>query len=145
MNDPKEEEDVDVNEAAVVQEVPKIDIDENVPGEDVEGAEEREMELNVEELIEMRTDILEELSIVQHTIINDREPLLKIRHTHKYRSLIVVGSVALKHICNEIDPNLTELNELICATGKVLQKRCGVKPKRKKKKLHVNQINLNGK
>ena len=101
--------------------------------------------LNVQELMEMRTDILEELSIVQHTIINDREPLLKIRHTHKYRNLIVVGNAALKHLCNEIDPNLTELNELIYATGKVLQKSCGVKPKRKKKKLHVNQINLNGK
>ena len=30
-----------------------------------------------------------------------------------------------------MDPNLTELNELIYATGKVLQKRCGVKHKRK--------------
>ena len=116
-NDP-EEEDVDVNDTAVVQEVPNIDIDENVSGEDVEDAEEREMELNVEELIEMTTYILEELSIV-HTIINHREPLLKIRHNHKYRNLIVVGNKALKHLCNEIDPNLTELNELIYSTGKV--------------------------
>ena len=105
--------------------------DENEPEQGMENNEEQEQELNQDEVAEMRTDILEELSIVQHTSINDRESLLKVRHTSKYRNIIDVGNEALKQLCNEMDPNLTELNELIYATGKVLQKRCGVKHKRK--------------
>ena len=71
------------------------------------------------------------MPVVQHTSINDRESLLKVRHTNKYRIIIDVGNEALKQLCNEMDPNLTKLNELIYATGQVVQKRCGVKHKRK--------------
>ena len=54
----KREDDDNVNDAAVEQEVPKFHIEENVLGEDVEDVEEREMELNVEELIEMENGYL---------------------------------------------------------------------------------------
>ena len=91
----------------------------------------QEQELNQNEVADVRTDILEELSIVQHTSVNDRESLLKVHHTNKYRTIIDIGNEALKQLCNEMDPNLTELNELICATGKVIHKRCGLKHKRK--------------
>ena len=104
--------------------------DENEPEQGMENNEEQEQELNQDEVALMRTDILEELSIVQHTSINDRESLLKARHTNKYRTIIDVGNEALIQLCNEMDPNLTELNELIYATGKVIQKRCGVKKRK---------------
>eukprot|EP00795_Rhopilema_esculentum_P006964 gene6964-12586_t len=106
---------------------------ENAPEHGLENDEEQKGKLNQEEVVKMRTDILEELSLIQHAIINERESLLKIRHTNKYRNIIEVGNEALKQLCEETDPNLTELNELIYATGKVIQKRCGVKPKRKKR------------
>ena len=105
--------------------------DEIEPEQGMENNEEQEQELNQNEMAEMRIDILEELSIVQHTSINDRGSLLKVRRTSKYRTIIDVGNEALKQLCNEMDPNLTELNELIYATGNVIQKRCGVKHKRK--------------
>ena len=93
--------------------------------------EDQEQELNQNEVAEMRTDILEEFSIVEDTSVNDRESLLKVHHTNKYRTIIDIGNEALKQLCNEMDPNLTELNELIYATGKVIHKRCGLKHKRK--------------
>ncbi|XP_065067405.1 uncharacterized protein LOC135692976 [Rhopilema esculentum] len=106
---------------------------ENAPEHGLENDEEQKGKLNQDKVVKMRTDILEELSLIQHAIINEREPLLKIRHTNKYRNIIEVGNEALKQLCEETDPNLTELNELVYATGKVIQKRCGVKPKRKKR------------
>ena len=104
--------------------------DENEPEQGMENDEEQEQELNQDEVAEMRTDILEELPNDQHTCINDRESLLKVRHINKYRTIIAVGNEALIQLCNEKDPSLTELNELIYATGKVIQKRCGAKHKR---------------
>ena len=71
----------------------------NPPEHGVENDEEQKGELNQEEVVEMRTDILEELSLIQHAIINEREPLLKIRHTNKYRNIIEDGNEALKQLC----------------------------------------------
>ena len=130
-NDPEEP----VEETEDVENVVP-DFEEDALGQCMENDEEREPEFNHEEVFEMITDVLEELSIVQHTDINDRESLLKIRHINKYKNVIDVGNEVLKQICNEIDPNLTELNELIHATAKLIQKRCGVKPKRKKNSVH---------
>ena len=136
LNDTREKDPVglvkEVEEAQEdVEEVVVPYADENEPEQGMKNNEEQEQELNQDEVAEMRSDILEELSIVQHTSINDRESLLKVRRISKYRTIIDVGNEALKQLCNEMDPNLTKLNELIYATGKVLQKRCGVKHKRK--------------
>lgn len=46
-------------------------VNEGALGQGMENDKEREQELNQEEVFQMRTDILEELSIVQHTDIND--------------------------------------------------------------------------
>ena len=81
--------------------------DKNEPEQGMENDEDQEQELNQNEVAEMRTDILEELSIVQHTSINDRESLLKVHHTNKYRTIIDISNEALKQLCNEMDPNLT--------------------------------------
>ena len=83
-----------------------------------------------DEVTEMRSNILKEVSIVQHTNSNDRESLLKVRHTNKYRTIIDVGNEALKQLCNEFDLNLTEMNESIYTSGKAIQKSCGAKHKR---------------
>ena len=40
----------------------------------------------------------------------------------------------MKEICTERDPDLTELNQLIYATSKVLQEKSGIKNKRNKGK-----------
>ena len=118
LNDTREKDPVglveEVEEAQEdVEEVVVPYADENEPEQGMENDEEQEQELNQNEVAEMRTDILEELSIVQHTSINDRDILLKVRHTKKYRTIIDVGNEALKQLCNEMDPNLAELNELI--------------------------------
>ena len=41
--------------------------------------------------------------------------------------------MALELLCNELNPDLTCLNELMYATGKVLQKKCGITIKRRSK------------
>lgn len=87
-----------------------------------------------EEMNSMKTDILEELSIVMHTDITEREPLLKIRQIHKFKKLFNLGNIALREICTERDPDLTELNQLIYATSRVLQEKSGIKNKRKRNK-----------
>ena len=87
-----------------------------------------------EEINSMKTDILEELSIVMHTDISEREPLLKIRQIHKSKKIFNLGNIALREICIERDPDLTNLNQLIYATSKVLQEKSGVKSKRKRNK-----------
>lgn len=87
-----------------------------------------------EELSSMKADILEVLSIVIHTGIGDREPLLKIRQTHKYRNLFILGNEALSQLCTERNPDLTELNQLIYSTSKVLQEKCGIRNRRKRSK-----------
>ena len=88
----------------------------------------------MEEIYYMKRDILEELSIVMHTDIAEREPLLKIRQIHKFKKLFNLGNIALREICTERDPDLTELNQLIYATSKVLQEKSGIKNKRKRNK-----------
>ena len=69
----------------------------------------------------MKTDILEELSKVRYTNLADREPLLKIRSKHNFKSAFNVANLALELICNKLNPDLTCLNELLYTTGKVLQ------------------------
>ena len=87
-----------------------------------------------EEIYYMKRDILEELSIVMHTDIAEREPLLKIRQIHKFKKHFNLGNIALREICKERDPDLTELNQLIYATSKALQEKSGIKNKRKRNK-----------
>ncbi|XP_042883074.1 uncharacterized protein LOC122260048 [Penaeus japonicus] len=93
-----------------------------------------EDDFDQEEISSMKTDILEELSIVMHTDIAEREPFLKIRQIHKFKKLFNLGNVALRQLCTERDPDLTELNQLIYATSKVLQEKSGIKNKRKRNK-----------
>ena len=42
-----------------------------------------------------------------------------------------VAIKALKIICNELNPDLTYLNELLYSAGKVLQEKCGMKLQKK--------------
>ena len=86
-----------------------------------------------EEALAMKTDILEELSKVQHTNIAERAPLLKIRSKRKFKSAFDLANTALELLCNELNPDLTCLNELMYTTGKVLQEKCGITIKRRSK------------
>ena len=74
------------------------------------------------------------ISVVEHTEMYEREPLLKIRHVHKCKNILKHGNAALEIICEEVNPDLTELNEIIYATSKVLQSKCGIKSKKKSNK-----------
>ena len=89
--------------------------------------------LLLKEVLAMKTDILEELSKVQHTNIAEREPLLKIRSKRKFESAFDLANTALELLCNELNPDLTCLNELMYTTGKVLQEKCGINIKRRSK------------
>jgi len=42
-----------------------------------------------------------------------------------------VANKALQIICNELNPDLTYLNELLYSAGKVLQEKCGMKLQKK--------------
>ena len=86
-----------------------------------------------EEVLAMKTDILEELSKVQHTNMAEREPLLKIRSKYKFKGSFDLANTALELLCNELNPDLTCLNELIYTTGKDLQEKCGITIKRRSK------------
>ena len=81
----------------------------------------------------MKTDILEKLSKVQHTNLAEREPLLKIRSKRKCKSAFDIANTALELLCNELNPDLTCLNELMYKTGKVLQEKYGITIKRRSK------------
>ena len=96
--------------------------------------EPHEVVVDEEELLAMKMDIVEELSIVKHTEMNERDTLLKIRHPHKYNTILKIGNKALEQLCHDMNPDLTELNELIYATGRVLQAKCGIKSRKKKTK-----------
>ena len=61
--------------------------------------------------------------------MSKREPLMKIKQTVKLQILFVLGNETVKQICDEINPDLTELNNLIYATSKTLQYKCCIKPK----------------
>jgi len=93
--------------------------------------EKRESEGN--EILSMKIDILEEYSTVQHTELRDRQVLLKIRNSRKYRPMFDVANKALQIICNELNPDLTCLNELLYSAGKVLQEKCGMKLQKKRR------------
>ena len=81
----------------------------------------------------MKTDILEEYSTVQHTESRDRQVLLKIRNSRKYRAMFDASNKALQLICNELNPDLTRLSELLHSAGKVLQEKCDIKLQKKKR------------
>ena len=81
----------------------------------------------------MKIDILEEYSTVQHTELRDRQVLLKIRNSRKYRAIFDVANKALHIICNELNSELTCLNELLYSAGKVLQEKCGMKLQKKRR------------
>ena len=93
--------------------------------------EKRESEGN--EISSMKIDILEEFSKVQQTELRDRQVLLKIRNSRKYRAMFDVANKALQIICNELNPDLTCLNELLYSAGKVLQEKCGMKLQKKRR------------
>ena len=95
--------------------------------------------INEEELLDMKNVIADEMSIVKHTPMIDREPLLKLRHTHKCKKIFEIANTAVHEICNETDPDLTGLNELMYAAGKVIQEKCGLSIKRKKNTTKTNR------
>ena len=68
----------------------------------------------------VKNDILKKLSEVQDSEIRDRQALLKIRNSRKYRAMFNVVNRALQIICNKLNSDLTCLNELLYLTGKVL-------------------------
>ena len=80
----------------------------------------------------MKEEIIEELSIVENIPIADREPLMKINQTNKFRKLFIIGNEAVKQICEVVNPDLTELNQLIYYTSKILQHKCGIKSRMRK-------------
>ena len=105
----------------------------------VDELDPHEVVVDEEELLAMKTDIIEELSVIKHTEMNQRETLLKIRHPYKYKTMLEIGNKALEQLCHDMTSDLTELNELIYATGKVLQTKCGIKSRKRKTKRKSNK------
>ena len=73
---------------------------------------------------------------MQHTELRDRQVLLKIRNSRKYRALFDAANTAVQ-ICNELNPDVTCLNELLYSPGKVLQEKCGMKLQKQKRNTRV--------
>ena len=90
-------------------------------------------ESSYNEIFLLKEEIIEELTIVKNIHIADREPLMKINQTNKFRKLFIIGNEALKQICEVLNPDLTELNQLIYWTSKILQHKCGIKSRIRKK------------
>ena len=80
----------------------------------------------------MKEEIIKELSIVKNIPIADRESLMKINRTNKFRKLFVIENEALKQLCEVLNSDLTELNQLIYCTSKILQHKCGIKSRMRK-------------
>ena len=100
--------------------------------ENRETGENLENEVDQEKIILMKDDILEELSAVQHTKMDERDPLQKIRQTHKFKNIFKIANEALKQIIVDLQPDLSTLNQLTYATAKTVQAKCGVKSKKRK-------------
>ena len=90
----------------------------------------------------MKEEIIEKLFIVKNIPIADRESLMKINQTNKFRKLFIIGNEALKQICESLSPDLTELNQLIYCTSKILQHKCGIKSRIRKISQQKNHQNL---
>jgi len=65
-------------------------------GNNIDELKPHEVVVDEEELLSMKTNIVEELSVVKHTEMSERETLLKIRHTHKYKNILNIGNKALE-------------------------------------------------
>ena len=60
--------------------------------------------------------------------MSKRELSMEIKQSLKFKTVFVSGNEAVKQIFDEINPDLTELNNLIYATSKTLLYKC-IKPK----------------
>ena len=94
------------------------------------------------EIFTLKEEIIEELSIVKNIPVADRKPLMKINQTNKLRKLFIIGNKALKQICKVLNHDLTELNQLIYCTSKILQHKCGIKSGIRKISQQKNHQNL---
>ena len=83
--------------------------------------DDEEIESSYNEIFLLKEEMIKELSIVKNIPIADREPLMKINQTNKFRKLFIIVNVALKQICYVLNPDLTELNQLRYCTSKILQ------------------------
>ena len=129
-----------IENADVVDVVLAVENVENITEEDRESVEVIRNDRNAvqdllseNEKMQLKIEIREEFSITKHTDIYDRDRLMKIRHAHKFKKILNTGNSILEEICFELNPDLTELNELIFSTGKVLQQKCGIKVKKRRK------------
>ena len=68
--------------------------------------------------------------------MKDREPLNKITLHEKAKVQIELGNLAVGPIIQEICPDLTQCNEVLYATAKVMTDLCSNSMKSKKKKPH---------
>ena len=94
--------------------------------------DDEETESSYNEIFLLKEEIIEELSIVKNIHIADREPLMKINQTNKFRKLFIIENETLKQICEVLNPDLTELNQLLYCTSKILQHKCGIKSRIRK-------------
>ena len=94
--------------------------------------DDKETESSYNEIFSLKEELIKELSILKNSPIADRETLMKINQTNKFRKLFIIGNEALKQICEVLNPDLTELNQLIYCTSKILQHKCGIKFKMRK-------------
>ena len=107
--------------------------------------DDEETESSYNEIFLLKEEIIEELSIVENIPIADREPLMKINYSNKFRKLFIIGNKALKQICEVLNPDLAELNQLIYYTSKILQNECGIKSRIRKNIPKKNHQNLDDK
>ena len=72
---------------------------------------------------QMRSDILREYTKIRNIEMKDRQSLVKVKSNKQALKQIKIANYAMKEILEELEPDLTELNQLIYATA------CVVNPK----------------
>jgi hypothetical protein len=90
------------------------------------------IERNNEEIYIAKDAIIRELSKIKYSDMQDRDNLPKIQSSHKNKKLIRVHDAALKLLLNEIDNDITNINQAIYATAFAAYKGIGTNIKKRK-------------
>ena len=77
-----------------------------------------------DQICQMKEQILCELTKVKNTKMEDRESLRKVNNNKHSKEQVRLGNIATRKILEDLKPNLTQLNEIIYASAKVLENIC---------------------
>ena len=88
---------------------------------------------DVEELAQLKEEILSCIVEVENIAIEDRESLVKVSIRKRNEKGLQMANYIIAEVCNEVELDLTDLNTILYATAKTIERKLGIKQKKKRK------------